>query len=83
MSDKMNNTIYNTGISQELKLVLIVVGLIVLLALVIWFAKFVNDFSRELRILNIEIRRSEGSERRHWLRARRRLWLSLLPFFKY
>ena len=44
---------------------------------------FVNDFLPELKRLNIEIHRSEGSERRYFKKMRRRLWLSLLPFVKY
>lgn len=43
----------------------------------------INSFSRELNYLNIEIKRTEGSERKYWLRKRRRLWLSLIPFVKY
>ena len=47
------------------------------------FAMFINDFSSELRYLNNEIGRTTGSERRYWIRKRRRLWLSLIPFVKY
>ena len=60
-----------------------IVALAVLLLLIIGTAQFINDFSRELKYVNIEINRSRGSERRHWIRRRRRLWLSLLPFVKY
>ena len=44
---------------------------------------FLNDFSRELKYLNNEIKRTEGAERAHWIRMRRRLWLSLFPFIRY
>lgn len=44
---------------------------------------FINDFSQELKYINCEIRRTNGSERRYWKRKRRRLWLSLIPFVKY
>lgn len=44
---------------------------------------FLNDFSRELKYLNNEIKRTEGAERKHWIRMRRRLWLSLFPFIRY
>lgn len=44
---------------------------------------FAPGFLRELRYLNSEIGRNVGAERRYWIRRRRRLWLSLLPFFKY
>ena len=41
------------------------------------------EFIRELRYLNKEIACTAGAEQMHWLRQRRRLWLSLLPFVKY
>lgn len=44
---------------------------------------FFNDFSQELQYLNMEIGRTEGAERRYYIRQRRRLWLSLIPFVKY
>ena len=40
------------------------------------------QFSQQLRYLNKEIRRNRGAERKLWKRRRRRLWLSLLPFFR-
>lgn len=43
----------------------------------------ISEFIRELRYLNTEIARTSGEQRRHWLRCRRRLWLSLLPFVRY
>lgn len=42
-----------------------------------------NDFSRELNNLNNEIKRTQGTEREYWIRRKRKLWLSLLPFIKY
>ena len=55
----------------------------VLFGLLVSLARFITDFSAELRILNIEIKRSEGEEREYYLHQRRRLWLSLIPFVKY
>ena len=60
--------------------VLISIFLIVLLGA---FILFLVDFIRELRYLNKEIRCNHGAERVYWIRQRRRLWLSLLPFVKY
>ena len=63
----------------------------VLLAMVIAFFVIVllvgltmriNSFSHDLKHLNIEIGRTEGAEREYWKREKRRLWLSLLPFFR-
>ena len=42
----------------------------------------INDFSHDLDYLNREIARTEGAEREHWKREKRRLWLSLLPFYR-
>ena len=54
-----------------------------LIVLLFGLAQLINDFSRELRYLNNEIGRTTGAERKHWIRQRRRLWLSLIPFVKY
>ena len=60
-----------------------IVTVFFLILLLFGLVSFINDFSRELKYLNNEIRRTEGAERRHWIRQRRRLWLSLIPFVKY
>lgn len=52
---------------------------IILTALILFFM----DFFRELRYLNSEIQCNHGAEREFWVRQRRRLWLSLIPFIKY
>ena len=40
------------------------------------------EFKRELKYLNTEIRRTRGSERDYWQKRKRRLWLSVVPFFR-
>ena len=62
-------------------LCLILIPLLLLLSAAI--IRRYYHFSRELRYLNKEIRRTCGSERKVWLRRRRKLWLSLLPFVRY
>ena len=47
-----------------------------------WVIRWYFQFSQQLRYLNKEIRRTRGAERKLWKRRRRRLWLSLLPFFR-
>ena len=42
----------------------------------------INEFRHELDYLNCEIGRTEGAEHEHWKREKRRLWLSLLLFFR-
>lgn len=60
-----------------------IIAFFVLIGLLVELCKFIHNFSAELRYLNIEIERTEGATRKYWLRKRRRLWLSLLPFVKY
>ena len=62
------------------------VGIVVLFFLIIilfGIALFLNNFSKELKYLNNEIGRTYGAEQKYWIRQRRRLWLSLIPFVKY
>lgn len=54
----------------------------VFLLLAAWAIRWYFQFSQQLRYLNREIRRTHGEERKLWKRRRRRLWLSLLPFFR-
>ncbi len=64
----------------------LLVGLVAfgfLILLLFGFAQFINEFSQELKYLNNEIGRTSGEERRYWIRRRRQLWLSLIPFVKY
>lgn len=67
----------------ELYSLIIIIAAFFLIVLLFGLAQFINDFSRELRYLNNEIERTTGSERRYYIRQRRRLWLSLIPFVKY
>ena len=60
-----------------------IVAVFFLILLLFGLVSFINDFSQELRYLNNEIRRTDGAERRHWIRQSRRLWLSLIPFVRY
>lgn len=57
----------------------IILGVFVMLI----FASWLKDFSLELRYLNNEIKRTRGREQEHWIRERRKLWMSILPFVKY
>ena len=71
--------------SQDTKItVMIIIAAIIIVPILLFaFADFISNFSRELQYLNCEINRSVGKERKYWLRQRRRLWLSLIPFVKY
>ena len=47
------------------------------------FLKWWKNFRNELEDIKYEISISKGREREWWIRRRRRLWLSILPFVKY
>jgi MFS family permease len=71
---------------REIFLVPALVGIVAVFFLgliIVGLTSFINDFSLELKYLNTEIGRTEGAERRYYIRQRRKLWLSLLPFVKY
>ena len=72
-----------TNTQTELYWLIGTIVVLVLFLLVVASAASLNDFSRELKYLNSEIGRTSGAERRHWLKRRRKLWLSLLPFVRY
>ena len=60
-----------------------IIGFFLLIGLLFGLAQFLNDFMSELRYLNNEIGCTDGEKCKHWIRQRRRLWLSLIPFVKY
>ncbi len=68
------------GMDTGSAVLLLAIGLVVLLAFGIYVALSAPRFFRELQYLNMEISRTTGSEREYWLKERRRLWLSLIPF---
>lgn len=69
----------NSFFYMLISLVLIIVSQALLAVAV----SFYNHFSRELRYLNLEISRTQEREQRYWIKRKRKLWLSLIPFFKY
>ena len=60
-----------------------VFAMLLLVGLLFKLYLFIKGFSLELSYLNKEIERTQGAERKHWIRIRRKLWLSLIPFVKY
>ncbi len=60
-----------------------IIVVLFLLFLLIGLVVFFKNFSLELQYINTEIRRSWGSEKKYWIKQRRRLLLSILPFVKY
>ena len=66
--------------TDESTVVLVIILIFLFLFVFINVVSFFLDFARDLRYINMEIRRSIGSEQRYWKRCRRKLWLSLIPF---
>ena len=62
--------------------IIIIAGFFVIL-LLYGVVSYFTDFFRELKYINCEIRRNHGSERHYWIRRKRKLLLSLIPFVKY
>ena len=60
-----------------------IVAVVILFLIVCRICMFISKFTTELLYINCEIQRTSGGERRYWLRKRKRLWLSLIPFVKY
>ena len=60
-----------------------IIGAIVAVALLLNFLEWITFFKKELRRINGEIQRTDGREREHWKKRKKRLLLSILPFFRY
>lgn len=57
------------------------IGAIIFL-IIVRFALRLEGFKRHLKYINMEISRTSGSERKYWQKQKRRLFLSLIPFYK-
>lgn len=70
---------------QTMIVILIVAAAVVLAVFVFGMISSYGKFKRELHHVNMRIEQSRSErERHHYIRRRRRLWVSfLLPFIKY
>ena len=73
----MNSELDNSTIAL-LVIVIVFLAIVFLAGLI----TKIHNFRQELEYLNREIARTGGAEREYWKREKRRLWLSLLPFFR-
>lgn len=69
-----------SGVSFEPLLIVLIVVLACAFAFI--FVEIFTNFTQELKYINMEIRRSSDRERKYWVRKRRKLLLSLIPFVK-
>lgn len=59
---------------------------VLLIAVVILISMpWIDWFRQELKFINIEIERHKDNEREQarWIRRKKRLWMSVIPFVKY
>lgn len=66
-------------------LVLVFLGLLALCGLCYLFYKLIYNIhrlQRDLNYINNEIRRTEGNERKHWKKQKRKLILSLFGIYR-
>lgn len=66
----------------ELTFLITIIALFFAIVLIIYFAASYTRYARELKYIESEINRSTGSERQYWIKKKRKLWLSFLPFGK-
>lgn len=72
----------NPEIDPIINLLLAIVIFFFAILLLVGITMKITEFSRELDYIKREIGRTSGGEQRYWKREKRRLWLSLLPFFR-
>ena len=60
-----------------------IIGGVISIALLLNFFEWLSFFQKELRRINGEIERTEGRERAHWKKRKKRLLLSIIPFVRY
>ena len=61
---------------------IVVFVLVIALPIICYFVKYICDFKDELDYINMEIYRTVGDERRYWQKEKKKLWLSLIPFYR-
>ena len=61
---------------------IVVLVLVIALPIICYFVKYICDFKDELDFINTEIYRTVGDERRYWQKEKKKLWLSLIPFYR-
>ncbi len=60
-----------------------VVAAALLILVIVRLAMWLQGFMMELRYVNREIARTTGAEQQHWIKRKKRLLLSLIPFVRY
>lgn len=71
------------ALGTDTMILIVILAIFILLLITIGSVQFFTEFRKELKYINNEIARNRGSERRYWIKRRRKLWLSLIPFVRY
>ena len=72
----------NQEMNPVINVFLVFMAAFLFIVFLVALAMKINDFTHELDYINQEIGRTKGVEQRYWKRKKRRLWLSLLPFYR-
>ena len=72
----LNNRTATTGEDVFIYIMLLIIIILLILMIIALIIRIV-EFSRELKYINAEIRRTKGAERKRWKQARRKLCVSL------
>ena len=60
-----------------------VIAAALLVLVIVRFTMWLQSFLMELRYLDKEIERTAGEEKQHWIKRKKRLLLSWIPFVRY
>ena len=72
----------NPEFDPVINLLFAIIILFLAVLLLVGLVAKIFEFSKELDYINLEIRRTTGEAQQFWKWERRRLWLSLLPFYR-
>ncbi len=70
----------NQQTDTELTFLITIIAIFFAIVLIIYFAASYTRYSRELKYIKTEIRRSSGEEQQYWIKKKRELLLSFLSF---
>ncbi len=79
---KLNNLTGVPGMNQYLVTFCLFILALVFFVIIVKFIFGIINFSRSLKYINSEIRRTHGSERRSWQRKRKKLFFKFFIYFR-
>lgn len=82
MIDSRYTGVFSEIIYKFLIAVSVVVMVALLILLIVRIALRLDTLRRDMKYLNMEIRRTKGAEQKYWKKQKHRLWLSVIPFCK-